>query len=61
MMHLYRSPEVSAKQVEELLGLQYYSANQLISVLEDFNILQESTGFSSNRILEFRRYLDTFL
>lgn len=61
MMHLYRSPVVSVKQVEELLGLQYYSANQLISVLEDKNILQESTGFSRNRIFVFRRYLDTFL
>ncbi|MDD3234839.1 MAG: Fic family protein [Candidatus Cloacimonetes bacterium] len=60
MMHLYRSPVVTIKQVEELLNLNYARANSLVSSLVAMNILQETTGYSRNRIFMFRRYIDTF-
>jgi Fic family protein len=60
MMHLYRSPVVTIKQVEELLNLNYARANSLVSSLVAMNILQETTGYSRNRIFIFRRYIDTF-
>lgn len=60
MMHLYRSPVISVKQVEELLNLKYVPANSLVSSLVDMNILEETTGYSRNRLFLFRRYIDTF-
>ena len=60
MMHLYRSPVVNIKQVKELLNLNYARANSLVTSLVSMNILQETTGFSRNRIFMFRRYIDTF-
>ncbi|PKN72926.1 MAG: cell filamentation protein Fic [Candidatus Cloacimonetes bacterium HGW-Cloacimonetes-3] len=60
MMHLYRSPVVNIKQVEELLNLNYARANSLVTSLVDMNILRETTGYSRNRIFMFKRYIDTF-
>lgn len=60
MMHLYRSPVVNIKQVEELLNLNYARANSLVTSLVSMNILHETTGYSRNRIFMFKRYIDTF-
>lgn len=60
LMHLYQSPVVNIKQVEDLLNLNYARANSLVTILVSMSILQETTGYSRNRIFVFRRYIDTF-
>ena len=60
LMHLYQSPVVNVKQVESILGIKYYSANELIKALVDLNILQETTGFTRNRFFLFKKYIDVF-
>ncbi|MDD3097840.1 MAG: Fic family protein [Candidatus Cloacimonetes bacterium] len=60
LMHLYQSPVVNIKQVEDLLNMNYARANSLVTSLVSMNILQETTGYSRNRIFVFRRYIDTF-
>jgi len=61
LMHLYRSPVIDINQVEQLLDISYARANSLVTSLVEMNILQETTGYSRNRIFEFRRYIDTFI
>lgn len=61
LMHLYRSPVIDINQVEQLLDISYARANSLVTSLVKMNILQETTGYSRNRIFEFRRYIDTFI
>jgi len=61
LMHLYQSPAITVKQVEEVLGIQYYAANMLISSLVEMEILVESTGYARNRVFIFKRYVDTFV
>ena len=60
LMHLYQSPVVSVKQVESILGVKYYSANELIKTLVEINILEETTGYSRNRVFMFKIYIDVF-
>ncbi|MDD2230596.1 MAG: Fic family protein, partial [Candidatus Cloacimonetes bacterium] len=60
LMHLYQSPVVNIKQVQDLLSLNYVPANQLVNSLVDLNILHETTGYSRNRIFLFSSYIDTF-
>jgi Fic family protein len=60
LMHLYQSPVVNIKQVEDLLNLSYARANSLVASLVSMSIVQETTGFSRNRIFVFRHYIDAF-
>jgi len=46
--------------VESILGVKYYSANELIKTLVEINILEETTGYSRNRVFMFKRYIDVF-
>ncbi len=56
----YQSPVITVKEVEDLLNIKYHAANALIHALTEYNILEESTGYSRNRIFVFRRHIDTF-
>jgi Fic family protein len=60
LMHLYQTPVITIKQVEDLLHLNYVPASQLVNNLVDINILQETTGYSRNRIFIFSSYIDIF-
>lgn len=60
LMHLYQSPIVTVKEVEDLLGLNYVPANGLIKTLVAAGILHETTGYTRNRIFVFRQYIDAF-
>ncbi len=60
LMHLYQAPVITIKQVESLLNIKYVPASQLVNSLVVMNILQETTGYSRNRIFMFRSYIDTF-
>jgi len=57
---LYQTPVITIKQVEDLLHLNYVPASQLVNNLVDINILQETTGYSRNRIFIFSSYIDIF-
>ena len=58
--HLYEHPIVSAKEVQELIGTTYQTANDLVSKFVDCNILQEFTRRARNRRFIYRRYLQLF-
>ena len=60
LMRLYQSPVTSIKEVEDSLMIGYNPANELVNSLVKMNILEETTGFSRNRVFIFRRYVDTF-
>jgi Fic family protein len=60
IMHLYGKPSVNVNEVVNLLGIQYYSANQLVASLVDCGILQETTGQQRNRYFMFGDYLRIF-
>lgn len=60
LIHLYQSPVTTIRQVQDLLNLNYVPASQLVNSLVDLNILQETTGYSRNRIFLFSSYIDTF-
>jgi Fic family protein len=60
LRQLYQEPAVSVNQVCELLGLKYYTANQLVGAMVELGVLQEETGWQRNRIFVFRKYLDVF-
>lgn len=57
---LYGNPAITVNSVAERLGLKYYTANQLVSTLEEMGILTEVTGYQRNRIFIFERYVDIF-
>jgi len=58
--HLYERPMLNVADVENLLGVTYASANQLISRLAELGILQEITGQKRHRIFRYAPYLDLF-
>ena len=60
LMHLYQSPVTSIKQVQKLLNLNYVPASSLVKSLEELNILQETTGYSRNKVYMFGGYMDVF-
>lgn len=60
LMHLYQSPTTTINEVQDLLKLKYDPANNLMKSLVELNILQETTGYSRNRIFRFGDYIDAF-
>lgn len=60
LIHLYQSPFTSNKQVQKLLNLNYVPASSLVKSLEELNILQETTGYSRNKVYMFGGYMDVF-
>ncbi len=60
LMHLYQSPIVNVKEVEDLLSINYFPSNSLIKTLVDAGILHETTSYARNRIFVFQQYNDNF-
>ncbi len=61
LLHLYRRPMVTGKQVAELLKVTPRAANNLINEFLALEILEEATGYQRNRLFVFRRYIDLFM
>jgi Fic family protein len=57
---LFRQPVVSAKTVENALGVSQPTASALVSALGDLGILTEITGRRRNRLFAYQEYLDLF-
>lgn len=60
LQHLFQSPVVQVKKVQEVCGLTARAAGDLVQVFVEKNILEEITGQSRNRVFLFKQYLDLF-
>lgn len=58
--HLYLHPIVSVNEVQELIGTTYPAANELVSRLEEREILKEITGQARNRKFTYQSYVNLF-
>lgn len=57
---LYTNPITSVKEVQEVTGTSYPSANELVKSMEDMKILVEITGRKRNRRYMYMDYVDLF-
>jgi Fic family protein len=57
---LFDRPIVSVAEVEELAGITYAAANQLVARLTDLGILKEVTGHARNRRFRYEPYVLIF-
>lgn len=60
LQQLFKNPVIHVRQAQQLLGLSYKSANDLITNFVDAGILKEITGQSRNRVFVFEDYLNLF-
>ena len=58
--YLFEQPMFNVRMVEKHLGCSFAKANQLVSVLEESGLLQETTGWQRNRRYKFWPYLALF-
>lgn len=58
---LYSKPIVSAKDVEKKLNIKHPTANNLLKLFEEQNILKEITRLKKNRLYVFTEYLNLFI
>ena len=58
--HLYRLPLVTAKGVEELVGVSQPTASALVNELARIGILREITGRRRDRLFVYDRYVALF-
>ncbi len=58
--HLYTYPIIDAQKVSEIIDKNPQSAYQLITKLEDLEIIEEITGAQRNRLYAFKKYLGIF-
>lgn len=57
---LFSQPVVTAKDVQEMMGLSPKAANDLLKAFTEQNILIETTGYKRNRVFRFEEYLRLF-
>ena len=57
---LYESPVISVKEVQNIIGMTYSPANNLVKRLVDARILSENTEQTRNRRFWYDDYLDLF-
>lgn len=58
--HLYAHPILTVKDVQEMTGVSYVAANQLVSRLLGLGILKEITGYARNRRFRYEPYVALF-
>lgn len=58
--YLFQKPIVHVREVEEITGLSYKSANDLVADFLTMNILKEMTGQSRNRVFVMEEYVNLF-
>jgi len=58
--HLYEHPIVSVGDVQDLIGMSYQAANDLVMRMADSGILNEMTGRARNRRYIYQSYTDLF-
>ena len=57
---LFTKPVINVSDVQKMTGLSTKAANNLVGVLVEQNILNETTGYQRNRIFVFDEYLKLF-
>ena len=57
---MYGNPYISVRNVVDLLGVSYASANNLIAKLAEMGLLVELTGNARNRVFWYTAYSDLF-
>ena len=60
LQNLFKKPVVHVNQVQQLLGVSFKSANDLVSDFVQAGILKELTGQSRNRVFVFEEYVKMF-
>lgn len=60
LARLFSDPIMSVKGVEQVLDVQYKTANNLIEDFVQLGILREKTGFSRNRLFMMEDYIKLF-
>jgi len=58
--YLYKRPILEVSEIEQLLGMTYAGANNLVSRLVEIGLLQEITGQKRHRVFHYGPYLDPF-
>jgi len=58
--YLYKRPILEVSEIEQLLGMTYAGANNLVSRLVEIGLLQEITGQKRHRVFHYGPYLDLF-
>lgn len=58
--YLYNHPIIDAQKISEIIEKNPQSAYQLITKLEESEIIKEITGAQRNRLYSFQEYLDIF-
>ena len=58
--HLYRRPFITVPEAEELLGVTYQAANNLVTRLESLDVLEEVTGQVRHRVFRYSEYANLF-
>ncbi len=57
---LYQRPVITARNVQEALGVTHPTAYGLLDQLVEQGVLEEVTGQARNRLFRYRQYLDLF-
>lgn len=57
---LFRRPIVTVGDVQELTGVSFAAANQLVARLRELGVLHEITGYSRNRRFRYDEYVRLF-
>lgn len=57
---LFKQPSVTVDDVQKICSLSYKAANELVAVMQQKDILVETTGQSRNRVFVFSTYLAVF-
>jgi len=60
ILYMFSRPIISIKSIEKNMEISFNSANRLVKSLVDLRILEESTGYSRNRLYVLREYLNLF-
>lgn len=58
--YLYERPIISVKEIQDMIGTSYASANNLVSQMARNGILHEITGRARNRKFMYQDYVDLF-
>jgi hypothetical protein len=57
---LFRQPLVTVAGVQQVTGVTFAAANDLVKRLVDIGVLREITGYSRNRRFQYDRYVRLF-
>ena len=60
LQNLFRNPFITIDKVAKICDVSYKAANDLVKIMQEDNILKNTTGQNRNRIFVFDSYLSLF-